>query len=202
MKSLMDEYLDIVMYTICGVLLVLASYNILINYNHATYLNNKVVVSDNDNSYRVYKENVLKIENKLSEMNNRNKEYFYLQNVLYLMKNDGTYHLLPGSELGYYDLYTLNNYFIDIIINNGWISTLKQVDNFNTTINDSFINALVNNSDYINKEILNNSNYHYDVKRNEIRKTIDEEYKAILSNYKNFSDLILELCDNVGDKNA
>ena len=195
MKTLFKEYLDIVMYTICGVLLVLSSYNILINYNHATYLNKKVVVSDNDTDYRIYKENVLKIENKLNKMNSSSKTYYSLHNTLSLMKNDGVYRLLPGSKLGYYELYTLNNYFIETIVNSGWISSLKQINSFNSNLNDSFINVLINSSNYINKEILNNSNYHYDVKNNEIRKTIDEEYNAILANYKNFSNLILELCD-------
>ena len=202
MKTLLNEYINIVMYTICGVLLVLSSYNILINYNHAVYLNQKVVVSDNDNNYRVYKENVLKIESKLSKIKKGSNEYNALQNTLNLMKKDGAYYLLPGSKLGYYELYNLNNYFIDTIINNGWVSSLKQVNSFNTTINNSLINVLINSSDYINKELLNNSNYHYDVKNNEIRKTIDEEYNAIISNYRNFSNLVIELYNDVGGQNA
>ena len=51
MKSFIREYQNVIIYTICGVLLVLGSYNILINVNHASYLSKKIMVSDIDNEY-------------------------------------------------------------------------------------------------------------------------------------------------------
>ena len=194
MKSLFKKNIDIVFYTICGVLLVLGSYNILINVNHASYLNTKVVVSEKDNNYKVYKENVLKIEERISKKNNNQ-----INQVLSLMKKSDAYKLMPGEKLSYGDLYQLNNYFVDVLINEGWVSNLKLSSVYNNRDNNDYMNVLINNCDYLNKELLNNSNYHYDVKNNDIRNTIDEEYQLIMANYKNYSSLVLSFLEKDGE---
>ena len=189
MKSFIDEYSKIIMYTICGLLLVLSSYNILININHASFINQKVVVRNIDYEYKTYVDNVLKIEDTLL-----NKQEF--QNILPYLKNNGAYKLMPGDKVGYERLYELNNYFIDVIINDVWISNLKLNNKYNTSFNNEYVNNLISNANYINKELLNNSNFSYDVRNNEVRNTIDEYYRFILNNYKSFSSLILELINN------
>ena len=198
MKYFIKEYIGVLMYTICGILIVLGSYNILINVNHFNYLNKRVVVSDIDNNYKKFKSNILKIEEQMEKSSNlslKNK----ISTVLSFMKKNGIYDLLPGDKLSYIDLYNLNSYFVDTLINNGWISNLKLINEFNTKVNNKFINNLIFSSNYIDKELLNNSNFHYDVKNNDIRDEINEEYQLILNNYKEYSSLILEM---IGDNNA
>lgn len=199
MKAFIDEYLEVFLYTICGMLLILGSYNILINVNHASYLKGKVIVRDIDSDYLEYKNNVLAIENNLTLKNQNSNMYKSISNALNIMKREGAYRLLPGDVLGYSDLYTLNNYFIDEIINESWISSLKQIKDFDNNYNNNYMNVLIKNANYVNKELLNNSNFHYDVRNNDVRDTIQEEYQFIMSNYKNYSAFILGLSEKLGD---
>ena len=186
MKSFLNNYRNVLMSVISGILLILGSYTLIINLNHASYLDQKVIVRDEDSSFRKFKENVLKLENKINEENDS-----FLQVTVSLLKKSGIYKLLPGDKLGYRDLFELNNYFIEELFNNSWVSNLKQNNNFNSKYDVDYMNILIKNANYLNKELLNNSNYHYDVKNNDIRDVIVEEYLYILDNYYNYTVFIL-----------
>lgn len=201
MKKILKEYLNIVINSIIGVMLILSTYSILININHASFINKTIVVREIDNDFKIFKDNVLKIENLLlSSKVKKNSDL--ISKTLLVLKKDGVYRLLPGDKLKYSDLYELNNYFLEMIINEGWISTLKQNDKINNNFNNEYMNVLIKNANYLNKELLNNSNYYYDVKNNEIRDVLMEEYLFILENYKSFSSFVLELCNENGDTYA
>ncbi len=189
MKSFLKEYTSLIMYTISGILLILGAYNILINFNHASFISTKVTVSDLDSDYVTFKNNVVEIEEK------------GLLNYgdISLLKKDGVYHLMTGEKLSYLDLYQINNYFLDTIINNIWVSKLKTNSLYNSAKNTAYINMLINNAQYINRELLNNSNYHYDVKKNNVRSEIQENYKMILKNYQGFSSFLLMNNNSGGD---
>ena len=191
MKKILDEYLEIVIYTICGIILVFSSYLIIINIKHATYIDQIVSVSIMDDDLLTYKENIIKLESNLESNNN-----IFLNKVLMLLKNDGLYKKIPGDKLNYQDLYSLNNYFIDVIINEGYFSNLKINENI-SDIYDKYVSMLIYNSKYINRELENNSNFHYDVLNNEIRDSINEVYQMILHNYKEFSYILLEMCGSL-----
>lgn len=199
MKAFLDDYLKTIMYTVCGILLVLGSYNILININHYSFINKKIVVSDLDNSYKSFKSNILEIEENLSSFQGDKSNILYVKtkNTLNVLKKDGVYQLLPGSTIGYKELYNLNMYYLDVVINTGWISNLKDVVN-NSDYNE-MVNHLVNDANYVHKELLNNSNFHYDVKNNPVRNGINDEYNFILSNYQSFSKIILNISKRLGD---
>jgi len=200
MKSFIKEYLEVAMYTICGILIIIGSYNIIINIHHSNYLNEKIVVREIDYNYQEYKKNVLKLESLLSKTNSRTKLYYALNNALEVLKEKGAYRLLPGDILGYNDVYNLNDYFLDKVINESWVSSIKNFDL--ETLDNDYVNVLINNANYVNKELLNNSNFHYDVKNNDIRNSLGEEYSLVLSNYKNYSLLLINLCERLGDNNA
>ena len=201
MKGFLKEYTMIIIYLITGIMFALGTYSILINVNHALFINKKVVVREIDNDYKIFKDNVLQIESLLLD-GNVSKNNKSISKTLSLLKKDGVYRLLPGDLLNYGDLYNLNNYFLDSIINDGWISDLKQNSDINNSFNNEYVDILIRNANYLNKELLNNSNYHYDIKNNEVRDVMMEEYLLILKNYKSFSSLVLELCDKNGDSYA
>ena len=201
MKGFLKEYTMIIIYLITGIMFVLGTYSILINVNHALFINKKVVVREIDNDYKIFKDNVLQIESLLLD-GNVSKNNKSISKTLSLLKKDGVYRLLPGDLLNYGDLYNLNNYFLDSIINDGWISDLKQNSDINNSFNNEYVDILIRNANYLNKELLNNSNYHYDIKNNEVRDVMMEEYLLILKNYKSFSSLVLELCNKNGDSYA
>ena len=51
----------------------------------------------------------------------------------------------------------------------------------------------VNNANYMNNELLSNSNFQYELRKNNVRDALSDEYKYILNNYQAFSDLILDI---------
>ena len=55
MKVFLKEYTNMIMYTISGILIILGSFNILINYNHAAFINEKITVSELDQDYTSFK---------------------------------------------------------------------------------------------------------------------------------------------------
>ncbi len=176
-------------------------YNIIINILHAIFLNEKVFVIDKEKIYNDFKNNVLLIEKKIDESDDNGKLHNSISTVLLLLKQDGVYRLLPGDELSFRDLYKLNGYFMDTIINEGWYLKISQLNEFNSNINDEYVDILVANANYLNKELLNNSNFEYTYNKN-IRDKINEEYQYILNNYQKFSFLILELSNKIGDNNV
>lgn len=200
MKKFIEEYYLFFIYTICIILFIISIYNILINVKHALYLNEKITVSDIDNNYKSLKDNIILIEDNLEKNKNSNL-YNPLLNTMLLLKQNGVYRLMPGDKLTYIDLYDLNNYFLDIIINNGWTINFSNIKSVTNTFNNEYIDMLINNANYINKELLNNSNFSYTVNNN-IRDNINEEYQYILNNYQKFSSLILEISNKMGNSYA
>ncbi len=200
MKGFIREYYKFFIYTICIILFIVAIYNILINIKHALYLNEKIIVTDIDDNYKNFKNNIILIENNLEKSKNSNL-YNPILNTLALLKQNGIFRLMPGDKLTYTDLYDLNNYFLDSIINNGWIVNFTDIKTVNTEFNNQYVDILINNANYINKELLNNSNFSYTYNNN-IRDNINEEYQYILNNYQKFSYLILEISNKMGNSYA
>ena len=183
MKKIFNSYVDIIFYTICGVLVILSSYLILVNINHYVFIDKEVLVSSSDSDLEKLKENI----NKLEEIDNEN-----IKSVIMHLKKDGAYKLLPGDKLSYIDLYNLNLYFLDTVINECWVRKLALLDEYNTNYNNEFIDNLIINAKHLDKELLNNSNYHYNYNNNTIDE-INEEYHLILNNYNKFSVFLLEI---------
>ena len=195
MRAFLEEYIDIVVYAFCGLILALGSYNIIINVNHSKYINQKIVVRDVDSNFKEYKDNLSLIEiekNKVDDYKMVND----INKLLDLMKSDGAYRLFPKDNLSVIDLYNLNNYFIDTIINDGWTTIFKKYSD--NKVSDDLIKSLINNYEYINKELLNNSNYSFNLK-NDLRDEMQEKYNGILNNYCLFSRLILNMVKEMGD---
>ena len=196
MKHFFKEYCDYLVYGICIFLLSLSLYNLVINYKHAKFLNEKIVVMDSLNVYNEFKNNISLIENNLN--NNHNSElYNSLSKILELLKKNGVFRLFPKDNLTYQDLYKLNNYFLEII-DDGWIYNLHEIEKINGDYYSEFVNTLIINANYVDKELLNNSNYAYSFNNN-IRDNMDEIYKYILNNYEKFSYIVLKLSNETGN---
>lgn len=192
MKTIFNEYYKIVMYVLFGILLVMSSYLIILNINHYQSLLDTTVVSEADNDYLVYKKNVNLIEETINKLNESNEKEI-LSKVLDKMKLDGVYRLIPKTVLIYKDLYSLNDYFIEELINNSWISNVKKIENSNK--HQDTIMLLVNNSNYLNSIFINNSLILAD---NGLDNKIEDNYHFILSNYLTYSKVILSICNELG----
>ena len=115
------------------------------------------------------------------------------------MKKDGPFKFLPGDSIGYLELYNLNDYFIESVYNDAWISSIRSL--INSTEYDEMISIVINNANYIKKDFLNNSNY-FNNYNNKLRNNINDKYHLILKNYKEFSLIILDICSKLGDNNV
>ena len=190
MKSGFNECLKIVMETIFGILLVIASYNIILNIRHYKSLSSTVMVSEIDKDYSKYKNNVDLIEEKAKLSSSLTK-------TVEILKKDGVFRLVPKTKLSYKDLYNLNDYFIEELINNNWvgnISKLKVSEKY-----QDIISLLINNSNYLNSVFNNNSLLLSD---NSLDNKIEDNYHAILSNYLMYSNVIINICNDLGGENG
>ena len=189
MKKYFDDGLTIIIYTMCGLTLVMASYLIMINICHYKALSYKVTVSEADADYVNYKKNVNDIEDILNKYSNKNNSLYQFLNITKIaLKDDSVFRLIPNTQLGYYELYELNDYFINDLINKMWVSNLKLI-NKNKSNND-MIEILTNNSENLNNHFIDNGLTLYD-SYNENR--IQTDYHAILENYLAFSNVILNI---------
>ena len=200
MKDFDKKYYNLFIYSICVIIFVISIYNVIINVKHELFLNEKIIVNDIDENYKTFKNNILLIEDNLKKNKNNNKIYIAVSKALNILKQSNMYKLFPGDKLSYVDLYYLNNYFLDII-NSSWIMNFNDVDDVNTVFNNEYVDILINNANYLNKELLNNSNFSYTFNNN-IRDNINEEYQYILNNYKKFSYLILEISSKMENSYA
>lgn len=194
MKTNFNEYYKACMYTIIGLMIVFSSYTIIINTHHYKSLKEKVLVSEIDVNYKKFINNVIKYEeilNKNKKINNNDQRY--LTNTLTNLKKGGLYRLIPNNKLEYHDLYKLNNYFIDVLINDSWINNLKKIDLSKKYDNE--INFIISNANYINNLLMKNGVVMYDSIDSH---KIVNDYQLILNNYAMFSDILINIINNLG----
>ena len=187
MKRVNDGF-KIIIYTIFGLVFVISIYLIIINIRHYKALSYEIVVSEADTNYKSFKNNVNEIENKLNNYYN-DKKITSLKETLNVLKNGGVFRLMPNTKITYYDMYVLNDYFINNIINDMWMANLKNDSNDNNEI----IDVLVNNSNYLNNHFINNGLTLYD-SYNEV--SIQNDYEMIVNNYLLFSKVVLSILNN------
>ena len=193
MKGVFGEYYKIIMYTIFGILIILSSYTIILNIHHYKSLKNTAIVSDIDTSYKKFMNNVTKLEDYVN-LNNSKANSKYFKNTLNVLKKDGLFRLVLNSKLTYSDLYNLNDYFIDGLINEGWVTNIKQLDTQNKYKDE--IDFLVNNAKYLKNYLAKNGLILYD--ESNTHKIVDD-YNLILNNYAMYSSIILKISGGYND---
>ena len=196
MKTIFSEKIKIVIYIILGFLLIVSSYLIILNINHYKSLSSTTIVSEIDNDYAKFKNNVNLIEKTINSKNGGDKLSLSLSKVLNSLKNDGVYRLIPKTKLTYRNLYELNDYFMEELINNGWISNIKSFKD--SSEYEDTIMMLVNNSKYLNSVFTSNSLILYD---SNLDNKIEDNYRFILSNYLMYSNIILDISNKLGGTN-
>ncbi len=192
MKSFFGEYYKVVMYTIFGLMIVLSCYTIIINIHHYHSLKDTVSVSELDSNYKIYKNNVTLIEESVDKISDKDIKTSF-NNIVAILKKDGVFRLVPNRKLEYHDLYNLNDYFIEELINEIWVSNINKLD-----ISKEYqeeINLLINNSGYMNSYLIKNGLLLYDDRNSQ--KIIDD-YHFILNNYSMFSSIILKISNSLG----
>ena len=192
MKSLIGEYYKVVLYTIFGLMIVMSSYCIILNIHHYNAISSEVTVSDIDTDYKEYINNINKIEDKVSKLAD-SELLRNIKSTVEVMKKSGVFRLIPKTKLSYHDLYDLNDYFIERLINDCWVRYFNMTK-LGSSHND-IANMLISNANYINSHLTDNSLTLYDSKDDS--KIIDD-YHFIVRNYVMYSNIILDLCNSLG----
>lgn len=195
MKDFVDEYLKMIMYTIFGLLLIISSYSIILNVHHMKSLSFEVFVSDIDTSYVNFKKNISEIDKVLDNYheNGDNSLYLTINYVITLLKNDGVFRLMPNTNITYHDLNNLNDYFMEVLINDCWVSHLKQINKRSEL--EEVISLLINDSNYIRTRLINNGLVLSESTSDDL---VNNDYQMILKNYEKFSYVVLEISNSLG----
>ena len=173
MKKFITDYLNIIIYCILGLVLMIASFYLFINYYHSEEVKTTIYVSDTDAKYLNYKQNLETLDNNLTKYKNstnKDKSKDTLYNKLYtcshILKDAGTfYQVIPNQFYTNYDIYQLGSKFQTDILNICYAShlsylTTNEVDE-NLQIVGSFlkndVNILSNQIKFAMEEIQNNS---------------------------------------------
>lgn len=198
MRELKDKDQKLIISFVCVLIFTLSFYCFITNYKHFISLNRKITVSEIDNSYRSYKNNIINIENNLNNCNNKKTAlYIQLADLLSVLKKDGVFRLIPGDKLGYEDLFKLNEYFIENIYNNLWLQGLKS----NALVSDDLkkmVEVIIHSSTYLEQELLNNSDF-FSQPQDALEKDVINKYHMILKNYDDFSYIMLKISNKLGD---
>lgn len=226
MKDFFKDYVHIIAMAIVGLVFGVSFYYLLINAFHAASISKVVHVNPSDIYYQGYQNNLVKIKNNLdrysfdrdkfnyniTEMQHIYSDINYCYGVL--TSNETIIGYIEGQNLGYVDVYNLNNYFINSLIDSCYTSNLSWIvkdDVRGSLVKERLINASLSldilsyNSSYVKDELRDNSSYYYNtaISNSTIRDDLNSSYRMVLKNYNSFAEIILELSDYLvrGDVN-
>ena len=218
MKTIVKEFLKILINVFCAIILCVGFYNIFINLLHQSYIDERITVSKLDKDYANFKNNLVVIEENLNKYRSvatkdysvatMDKLYSSTRSCLNVLKSTkGLAGIYEGDKLTPYSVYQLNANFSNETVNNCWIMGMSFINLKEHSYRgyfkevfpnyDKMINILIENTDYVRTDLLDNSSYHYAtaVTKDTVRNELLDQYKMVLHNYKNFSDIILEISE-------
>ncbi len=224
MKDFFKEYLKIIISIITTLLFSVAFFYILLNAFHASSINKKVAAHPDSIYYLGYKENLNQINENIKNYTYDNKKFALSMDMVekiyinlkicseYMSENTT---ILDNSKeiFSYYDVYKVNNNFIDNFNDKCWTSNIswlyidrKNKTNFIKSVEqyDGTNKILVNNALYIKQELNDNSSYYYNtaISNAMIRNNLNSSYQMVIRNYYEFSKMILDISNYLveGDK--
>lgn len=215
MKKFITDYLNIIIYCILGLVLMIASFYLFINYYHSEEVKTTIYVSDTDAKYLNYKQNIETLDNNLTKYKNstnKDKSKDTLYNKLYtcshILKDTGTfYQVIPNQFYTNHDIYQLGSKFQTDILNICYAShlsylTTNEVDE-NLQIVGSFlkndVNILSNQIKFAMEEIQNNSSYYFstNVSSSTIRNSLSSDYTIIANSYIEFANILINISNTL-----
>ncbi len=217
MKKFFAEYIRIIAYTSLGLVFVLASFYLVINYQHSEEVAKKLYISSTESNYLSYKDKLAKIDNNLESFKTKkidNKNIQRLYNKLLtcsniLKKDDGLANLKTNNYYTSYDIYKLGNNFQSQVLNVCWAVHLSYLSSDEVPEEFKEIAPYIPNTvDLASNQVLsaldeieNNSSYFYstNITSATIRDYLSSDYTAIAKAYSGFADIVLNLSEFINN---
>ena len=217
MKKLIKEYVKVLAFTFTGVIFILASFYLIMNYNHSEELKSTVFIGEDD----IYYSNHKKL---LSELNSNLTKYRQSKskNATYNMINDGLsncYNIIqrektfskitPNNYYSSLEIYNLGSTFQSVVMNSCYLSNLTFLQ---TDVPDelkpiapmtvSYIESISRNVDDSLREIENNSSYFFqsNVTSASVRNYLGSSYKTIGDAYNDFTSVLVYLSNYINSE--
>lgn len=220
MKKFIKEYLNIIAYAVTGLIFVIASFYLLINYYHSEELRTTIYVSENDINYVGYKDKIEKIKVNLDTFaknkptdNKLRAIYNKLSTCSVVLEGNKTLAAIqPNNYFTSNDVYQLGSGFQSDVLNICWALHLSYITEENAdprfkTVSPyvkSSVNAIGSQVNFALSEIQNNSSYFYttNITASTIRNYLEADFSAIAKAYNDFASIVLSLSEQLNTYNS
>ncbi len=194
-------------------ILILISFSFIYdNYRHSTYINDNLIVTNNDVYLKEYKKNLNAIKNNLDNYQyseSKYKDNYEKMNLLnqklnscylHLTNDKGIYKLEAGKKITYYDIYELNNNVYNHLINDCWVTNLNKIDMESSYFNkmntfQNNINMILSNSKNLKNRLLSNSLYSFGSINSKfmVYNPLRDSYDEVTRIYDDTSKIVLDM---------
>ena len=215
MKKFIKEYLNIIAYSITGLILVITSFYLIMNYYHYEEVKTTIYVSENDINYQGYKDKLEKIKTNLnvfskSKITDTKLRAIYnkLSTCSSVLGGNNTLANIPTNH--YFtskEVYDLGSKFQTDVLNICWALHLSYITEENTDYRFKEVAPYIKNSvgiissqvNFALSEIQNNSSYFYttNITSSTIRNYLSSDFTSIAKAYNDFADIVLSLSEQL-----
>ena len=218
MKKFIKNYIKVISTALIGLVFTLASFYLIMNYNHSEEIKKQVYISFNDSKYQTGQETLKKINDNLNKFKQDGKSnnakvlmYNSILNCYNAMQSEGTFFTLrTDKNYNSFEIYNLGANFQSKIINSCYVLNLsylktddvpKEYKKVAPFIN-SYVDSISANVQDSLAEIENNSSYFYttNITSVTVRNYLNSDYSTIANAYIDFANIILNLSENINSE--
>ena len=217
MKKFIKDYIKIIGITLTGLVFILASFYLIMNYNHSEELKKSIYIGEKDPYYSKHKEllndissNLLTFRNKKNSNQAYQRMYDSLSNCYNILQDEGTFSRINVNNIySSYEIYKLGENFQNKVINLCYAYNLgylkgddspKEFKSISPFV-ASYAESLNENVEDSLSEIKNNSSYFYstNITSATVRNYLTSSYKTISMSYNDFASIILYLSEYINN---
>ena len=208
MKEFIKNYLKVLSYVFTGLVFILASFYLIINYNHSEEIKKTIYIGSGDLNYQKQKEMLEEINQNLIKYNAKkinNSLYNNLANGLnncyQVLQKDGTLMAIStDTDYGPIEIHKLGSNYQNIVMNECYVLNLSFLKNDEVDLDyksfiTSYVNSINENVSDALAEIENNSSYFFstNITSATIRNYLLSDYKTIANAYNDFTEILVNL---------
>lgn len=218
MRKIIQEYFNIMGYTIIGITFGLCFFLLFLNFYHYKDVNSKYIKQDSDFELENQMKNTLLsiLDNSELDINNyKGQEDSYsmlsvssrLSTCVKVIDSEGFHKIIQKKEITMKDLYEMQQYYQTNISNDCLIKQIYELStDTNNRINISSLSLikpfiedntsfLIKTTDYIQKVLKNNSSYSFSStsSKNDIYDSVKDSYYELLNDYRMAIDYIYDI---------